>query len=233
LNTEPIRLLIIEDEAPIRRLIKASYGPTEAHVFEADTAEEGLRATARHNPEVILLDLGLPDQDGQEVCRQIREWSQTPIIVLSARGQERDKVAALDNGADDYITKPFNVGELQARIRAALRHGARLKTQAADVPFERGNIRIDVGGRLVFKGGVEVHLTPNEFKLLALLVRHAGMVLTHRQLLEEVWGPAYADELHYLRVYMGQLRHKLEDDPARPQLIRTESGVGYRLLVDG
>jgi two-component system KDP operon response regulator KdpE len=152
--------------------------------------------------------------------------------VLSARGQEKDKVAALDNGADDYITKPFNLGELQARVRAALRHGARLTTAAQDVPFEQGNVRIDLSARLVFKNGVEVRLTPNEFKLLALLVRHAGMVLTHRQLLEDVWGPAYIDELHYLRVYMGQLRHKLEDDPTRPQLIRTESGVGYRILID-
>lgn len=229
---DPIQIVVIEDEPAIGRLIRTSYGKDQAEVLEAPNGEEGMRLVAKTNPDVVLLDLGLPDMDGQEVCVQLREWTQVPIIVLTARGQEKDKVMALDNGADDYVTKPFSTVELHARIRTALRHAARLKTPEPEPLFQSGPLKVDLQRRLVWLSGQEVHLTPIEYSLLATLVRHAGMVLTHKQLLEEVWGPAYVDELHYLRVYMGQLRHKLESDPARPKLIRTESGIGYRLLSD-
>jgi two-component system, OmpR family, KDP operon response regulator KdpE len=228
---DPVKILIIEDELPIQRLIQNGYTAAEAHIYSAENGAEGLVSAAKHNPDIIILDLGLPDIDGQEVCRRLREWTETPIIVLSARGRERDKVEALDHGADDYMTKPFSVGELQARVRAALRHVKRTGT-LPDGPFEFGALKVDLNARRVFVNENEVRLTKNEFKLLAMLVRHAGLVLTHKQLLEEVWGPAYADELHYLRVYMGQLRHKLEEDPTRPKYLRTESGVGYRLLAE-
>ena len=179
----------------------------------------------------MLLDLGLPDLDGLEVTRRLREWTSVPIVVLSARGQERDKVAALEAGADDYLTKPFGMAELLARIRVALRHAARAAQPApAEVAF--GDVRVDAGRRLVTVAGAEVHLTPIEYDLLTTLIRHAGKVVTQRQLLREVWGPAYATEAHYLRVYMGQLRRKIEADPARPRHLITEPGVGYRLRVD-
>jgi two-component system, OmpR family, KDP operon response regulator KdpE len=229
---EVVRIVAIEDEAAIVRLVRASYPKEEAEVLDAATGEAGIQLVAKANPDIVILDLGLPDMDGQEVCSRLREWTQVPIIVLSARGQERDKVSALDSGADDYMTKPFGVGELHARVRAALRHSASRASSQPEALFAREGLEVDLGARLVRVGGEEVRLTPIEYKLLAVLVRHAGMVLTHRQLLEEVWGPAYVDELHYLRVYMGQLRHKLEADPARPKLIRTESGVGYRLLAE-
>ncbi|MCW5936686.1 MAG: response regulator [Fimbriimonadaceae bacterium] len=229
---EPIRIVVIEDEPAITRLIRSGYGKGEVEVLDAVTGEDGIQLVAKTNPAVVLLDLGLPDIDGQEVCRRLREWTQVPIIVLSARGQESDKVRALDNGADDYMTKPFGSNELQARIRAALRHSSRARQADPEPVFESGPLQIDLQTRIVRLNGQEIRLTPIEYKLLATLVRHAGMVLTHKQLLEEVWGPAYVDELHYLRVYMGQLRHKLESDPARPKLIRTESGIGYRLLVE-
>ncbi len=224
-----IRIVAIEDEPAITKLIRNSYSKGEAEVLEALTGEEGMQLVAKTNPDVVLLDLGLPDMDGQKVCLRLREWTEVPIIVLSARGQERDKILALDNGADDYMTKPFRAGELQARVRAALRHSKKGLPDAEPV-FRSGPLRVDLQTRIVKLNDEEVRLTPIEFKLLALLIRHAGMVLTHKQLLEEVWGPAYVDELHYLRVYMGQLRHKLEPDPARPKLIRTESGIGYRLI---
>ncbi len=225
-------IVVIEDEIAIRRFLRASFAPEEAEIHEADNAQDGIRLVAKCNPDVVLLDLGLPDMDGIEVARQLREWTQVPIVVLSARGQEKDKIQALDAGADDYLTKPFGIGELQARIRVTLRHAQLRKGPEPEPIFESGDLKIDLVARRVYLKGEEVHLTPNEFKLLALLVRHAGMVLTHRQLLNEVWGPAYIDETHYLRVYMGQLRHKIEPDPARPRHLRTESGVGYRLMVE-
>lgn len=226
------RIVVIEDEVQIRRFLKAGLDERETELLEAETGEDGLRLVARSNPQVVLLDLGLPDVDGLEVTRRLREWTDVPVIVLSARGQESDKIAALDAGADDYLTKPFGVGELLARIRVTLRHAAKLKGSEPEPLFESGALRVDLAARIVSLDGHEVKLTPIEYKLLACLVRHAGMVLTHRHLLTEVWGPAYADELHYLRVYMAQLRHKLERDPARPKVLTTESGVGYRLRIE-
>jgi two-component system, OmpR family, KDP operon response regulator KdpE len=198
-------------------------------VIEAGTGAEGLRHTAAHQPDAVILDLGLPDMDGMEIIRQIREWSRLPIIVLSARGQENDKVAALDAGADDYLTKPFGVGELLARLRVGLRHAAPIPDEPV---FTAGNLRLDLASRRVHVNGAEVRLTPLEYRLLATLVRHAGKVVTHRQLLKEVWGPDCVQETAYLRVYMGHLRHKIEADPARPRLLLTEPGVGYRLASE-
>lgn len=227
---DPIKILVIEDEAAIRKLLKASFLPEEGTIIEAENGEEGIHKVAKMNPDVVLLDLGLPDIDGQEVCKRLREWTEVPIIVLSARGQERDKIEALDNGANDYMTKPFSVAELQARIRVTLRHAK--KSPAGSEPvFENGGLKVDIAHRTVSKDGVEIRLTPIEYKLLTMLVKHAGMVLTHRQMLLEVWGAAYVDELHYLRVYMAQLRQKIESDPARPVWITTETGVGYRLRM--
>jgi len=214
----------------MRRFLRAALGNQEYDLVEAPTAREGLAQAAGRNPELILLDLGLPDADGLDVTRQIREWSKAPIIVLSARGQERDKVAALDAGADDYVTKPFGVGELLARMRVALRH-AQVTEAGGEPVFEGGGIKVDLSRRQVFRGTEEVHLTPLEYKLLATLVKHAGKVLTHRQLLKEVWGINAINQTHYLRVYMTQLRHKLEADPNQPRLLQTEPGVGYRLRV--
>jgi len=230
---EPIRIVVIEDEPAITKLIRSGYGKGEAEVLGALTGESGIQLIAKSNPDVVLLDLGLPDIDGQDLCTRLREWTDVPIIVISARGQERDKVLALDNGADDYMTKPFGSNELQARIRAALRHSTRNQFREVEPVFRSGPLEVDLYARIAKLNGEEVRLTPIEYKLLAMLIRHAGLVLTHKQLLEEVWGPAYVDELHYLRVYMGQLRHKLESDPARPKLIRTESGIGYRLIAEG
>lgn len=226
------RIVVIDDEVQMRRFLKASFDPADTELFEAENGEEGMRLVAHANPDVVLLDLGLPDIDGIEVAKRLREWTQVPIIVLSARGREKDKIEALDVGADDYLTKPFGVGELLARIRVTMRHAIRAKGPEVDPVFESAELKVDLAMRHVYVCGKEVHLTPIEFKLLAMLVRNAGMVLTHKQLLTEVWGPAYSDETHYLRVYMGQLRHKLESDPARPRHITTESGVGYRLLVE-
>jgi len=222
-------ILIVDDEVGIRRFLKHSLDPDVYELLEAATGAEGLRLTATQSPAVVLLDLGLPDMDGVEVAKQIREWSQVPIIVLSAREQEQDKIAALDAGADDYLTKPFSVGELQARIRASIRRGTKVEAQPT---FVAGDLEVDLVGHLVRKKGAEVHLTPNEFNLLAALIKNLGRVVTHKQLLTEVWGPAFADESHYLRVYMGQLRHKLEDDPAQPKMLMTESGVGYRFRTE-
>ncbi len=182
-------------------------------------------------PDVIILDLGLPDADGIEVVRRVREWSAVPIIILSARGQEADKVAALDAGADDYVQKPFNVAELMARVRVALRHAATLGEPVADSTIAAGDIRIDLARRVVTRSGVEVHLTPIEYKLLTTLARHAGLVMTHRQLLKEVWGPGHADESHYLRIFVRQVRQKLEGNPMQPRYLLTEVGVGYRFLT--
>ncbi|MHB8637942.1 MAG: response regulator [Fimbriimonadaceae bacterium] len=228
---ERTRILIVDDEVAIRRFLRASLDPTLFELAEAGDGTTGIRLAATANPSVVLLDLGLPDMDGIDVVRHLREWSRAPIIVLSARGQERDKIAALDAGADDYLTKPFGIGELMARIRVAVRR-TWSEGEASEPVFEAKNLKVDSVHRRVYSFGVEVHLTPTEYKLLLHLVRHAGKVLTHRHLLTEVWGAAYAEENHYLRVYMGQLRHKLEANPAQPQLIINEAGVGYRLEVD-
>jgi two-component system KDP operon response regulator KdpE len=225
-------VLVIEDELQMRRFLRSALEGHGYRVIEVGTAREGLAQAAGRNPEIILLDLGLPDVDGLDVTRRLREWTATPIVVLSARGLEQDKIRALDAGADDYLTKPFGVGELLARIRVALRHAATPPGELADPVFTQGELTVDLARRQVFLGASEVHLTPTEYKLLTLLVRHAGKVITQRQALKEVWGPNYANQTHYLRVYMAQLRHKLERDPARPRLLLTEPGVGYRLKTD-
>jgi two-component system KDP operon response regulator KdpE len=200
-------------------------------VVETTTAADGLTQAAARNPDVVLLDLGLPDLDGVEVTKRLREWTRTPIIVLSARGQDEDKIHALDAGADDYLTKPFSVGELLARIRVALRHVAETTAGGQQPIFTAGDLRVDLGRREVFVGEKEVHLTPTEYKLLTTLVKFAGKVVTHRQLLLEVWGPPYVEHTQYLRVFMGQLRQKLEAEPAKPRYLINEPGVGYRLKV--
>jgi len=221
-------ILLIEDEPQMRRFLRAALGGHDYRLVEAATAKEGLAHAAGRNPDLILLDLGLPDMDGLDVAREIRSWSKAPIIVLSARGQEPDKVAALDLGADDYLTKPFGVEELLARIRVALRHASSVGELPGPI-FEAGDLRVDLAERQVFRAGQRVHLTPTEYRLLAALVRHAGKLLTHRQLLQEVWGKNFIGRTHYLRIYMMQLRQKVESDPTRPQLLLTEPGVGYRL----
>jgi two-component system, OmpR family, KDP operon response regulator KdpE len=223
-------ILLIEDQPQMRRFVTATLRAHQYQVVEAGSAREGLAQAAGRNPDVILLDLGLPDRDGLEVTREIRRSARMPIIVISARGQESDKVAALDLGADDYLTKPFGVSELMARIRVALRHSNPRDGGGTDGVFEAGDLRVDLGRRQVLRDGSEAHLTPTEYKLLVSLVRNAGRVVTHRQLLREVWGANYAEQSHYLRVYMAQLRHKLERDPTRPRLFITEPGVGYRLV---
>jgi two-component system KDP operon response regulator KdpE len=226
-------ILVIEDDSQIRRFLRAALA-AEGYLFhEALTAEEGAAQAASRQPDLILLDLGLPDHDGLEVIRRVREWSQTPIVVLSARGQEQDKIAALDLGADDYIAKPFAVGELLARIRAALRRSAAPAQDGSGMTFRFGGVEVDLDKRLVKVEGQEIHLTPNEYKLLQVLIKHAGKVLTQRQLLNEVWGPHHTEQAQYLRVYVAQLRRKLETDPARPKHLQTEPGVGYRLVVEG
>jgi two-component system, OmpR family, KDP operon response regulator KdpE len=222
-------ILIIEDEPQIRRFVRTAIEAENGTVFEAATGERGLIEAATRKPDLVIVDLGLPDRDGVEVVRDIRGWSGLPILILSARVDERDKVAALDAGADDYLTKPFGVAELQARIRALLRRAVGGQSGEPTVHF--GDIEVDLAKRCVSKAGQEVHLTPIEYRLLTQLIANAGRVLTHRQLLREVWGPGHAEDTHYLRVYMTGLRRKLEDDPARPCHIRTESGVGYRLLL--
>jgi two-component system KDP operon response regulator KdpE len=222
-------VLLIEDEPQMRRFLRTTLRANDYQVVEAASAREGLAQAAGRNPEVILLDLGLPDLDGLQVTREIRRSAATPIIVISARGQEHDKVTALDLGADDYLTKPFGAPELLARIRVALRHSAFAPESMAEPVFRAGELRVDLVRRQVFRGNEEAHLTPTEYKLLAALIRQAGQVITHRQLLLQVWGANYVDQSHYLRVYMAQLRHKLERDPTRPRLLTTEPGVGYRL----
>lgn len=216
----------------MRRFLRTALRAHNYQVVEAATARQGLAQAAGRNPEVILLDLGLPDADGLEVARTIRRTSRTPIIVLSARGQEHDKVTALDLGADDYLTKPFGVSELMARVRVVLRHAALPADGPVKPIFEVGGLRVDLLHRQVFRDVQELHLTPTEYKLLATLVRHAGKAVTHRQLLHDVWGVNFVEQTHYLRVYMAQLRHKLEPDPTRPRFLLTESGVGYRLRAD-
>jgi two-component system KDP operon response regulator KdpE len=231
-STAPL-ILVIEDEPQMRRFLRGALRAHDYQVVEARTAREGLAQAAGRNPEVVLLDLGLPDLDGLEVARQIRRSGRTAIIVISARGQEHDKVSALDLGADDYLSKPFGISELLARIRVALRHSGVRPNGNNEEIFEAGEVRVDLLRRQVFLGNEEARLTPTEYKLLTTLIKHSGRVLTHRQLLEEVWGPNYGDQTHYVRVYMAQLRHKLERDPTRPRLLVTEPGIGYRLKSFG
>jgi two-component system KDP operon response regulator KdpE len=224
-----IKLLLIEDEREIRRFLRVSLGGQGYRLLETANGRDGIMQAASQQPDLIILDLGLPDFDGMEVIRQVREWSQMPIIVLSARGQEHQKVDALDAGADDYLTKPFSVGELIARIRVALRHTAQDTGSTDGAVFSAGDIRVDLARRLVFLGTKEIHLTPIEYRLLTTMIKHAGKVITHKQLLKEVWGPDSVYETHYLRVYMAQLRRKIETNPAQPRYLLTEPGVGYRL----
>lgn len=227
----PTYILVVEDEPQMQKFLRMSLTSEGYRVIEASKGQEGIDLARTHNPELVLLDLGLPDRDGTDVTKALREWTAKPIIVISARGQEEDKIRALDAGADDYLTKPFATGELMARIRVALRRTAHAGQERPEPVLEVGALKIDLDKRQVFVGGTEVHLTPNEYKLFTVLMKNAGRVLTHRQLLKEVWGPAYASQTQYLRVYMVQLRHKLERDSARPQYLVTEPGIGYRLKV--
>jgi two-component system KDP operon response regulator KdpE len=230
-DTKPL-VLVVEDEPQMRKFVRIALVSHDYRVLEAASAAEGIQQASVHTPDLVLLDLGLPDGDGMDVTRRLREWSPVPILVISARGQEDSKVKALDEGADDYLTKPFGAAELLARIRVALRHAARSRETASAVVNIGEDVRVDLAKRLVLVRGEEVHLTPIEYKLLVELVKHAGMVVTHRHLLERVWGPGHGHQMQYLRVYMTQLRHKLEQDPARPKFLVTEPGVGYRLKAE-
>jgi two-component system KDP operon response regulator KdpE len=227
-TTSPL-LLLVEDELPIRRFLRASLAGDGYRLVEAETGQQALKLAAQQPPDLVILDLGLPDMDGQEVLRRLREWLGAPILILSVRDQEQQKITALDHGADDYLTKPFSTGELLARIRVALRRSARVGDERESSTFACGDLKIDLAGRRVLVKGIEVHLTPIEYKLLTTLVRHSGKVLTHHFLLKEVWGPGHAQETHYLRVFMASLRRKIEADPAQPRYLLTEQGVGYRL----
>lgn len=224
-----IKILVVDDEAQIRKFLRSSFSGTEYKVIEAEDGQSALRLAGTEMPDVVLLDLGLPDMDGVEVAKQIREWSQVPIIVLTARGHEDDKVEALDAGADDYLTKPFSVKELMARVKVMLRRN--LGAAAADPVIEFGNCRLDLAARLAYKNDEVLKLTPIEYKLLAYMAKYADKVVTHKMLLSDVWGPGYDFEVQYLRVHMKNLRHKIEDEPANPQYILTEAGVGYRLVT--
>jgi two-component system KDP operon response regulator KdpE len=225
-------IVLIEDAPEIRRFLRATLVDHGYRLVEAETGREGLQAAETRQPDLVILDLGLPDVDGLEVIRRLREWTAVPILVLSARGQEADKIAALDAGADDYVSKPFGVGEVLARLRVLLRHAERTVRDMDDGSYEVGDLRVDLTHRRVAVNGEDVHLTPIEYRLLTTLVKHAGKVLTHNQLLKEVWGKPYTDQPHYLHVYMGQLRRKIEKDPARPRHLLTEPGVGYRLAAE-
>jgi len=223
------RVLVVDDEAPIRRFLRAALTAHGYEVLEARNGQEALSALTAQRPDLLILDLGLPDMEGLEVTRRLREWSNIPIIILSVREGEADKVATLDAGADDYLTKPFGVGELLARLRAAMRRTA----PTADEPaFTTGELKVDLASRIVTVAGQEAQLTPTEYGLLHALVTHVGKVMTHRQLLRQVWGVAYEEETHILRVNISNLRRKIEADPTRPRYIRTEPGVGYRLRTD-
>jgi len=227
----PVRILVVEDEAPIRRFLRTSLESQGFQMMEAASGGEGLSLAAANAPDLILLDLGLPDLDGLELLTKLRSFSTVPVIIVTARGKERDKIEGLDAGADDYLTKPFSAGELLARIRVALRHGSR--TDSRDTPIvQAGPIWIDLEGRSVFREDVEVHLTPNEWKVLAVLARHAGKVVTQKQILKEVWGTTLTMREHYVRLYVHQLRQKLEENPARPVILLSEPWVGYRLNED-
>jgi two-component system KDP operon response regulator KdpE len=230
--SSPVAVLI-EDEPQIRRFVRAALEAEGWQVHEAETAQSGMRDAATRKPDLLVLDLGLPDGDGLDVIRNVRSWSAVPIVVLSARSDESDKIAALDAGADDYLTKPFGVGELLARVRANLRRprAANAEGKPDESLFSFGEVVVDRQARLVRRAGAEVHLTPIEYRLLLVLITNAGRVLTHRQLLREVWGPSHSDQSHYLRIYMGHLRQKLEADPSQPQHLLTETAVGYRLVA--
>jgi two-component system KDP operon response regulator KdpE len=230
--TNAPEILVVEDDPHIRRFLRTTLAAEQFRCHEAVSAAEGIAQAQARQPALILLDLGLPDADGLDVIRTLRRNSQTPIIVLSARGQEKDKIEALDLGADDFVSKPFGVGELLARIRAALRRAATIQDGAQGTLFQSGDLAVDLQARIVRVAGEEVHLTPIEFRLLEILVRYAGKVVTQRQLLTEVWGPQHNDQAQYLRVYMAALRRKLEADTTRPRYLRTEPGVGYRLMTD-
>jgi two-component system KDP operon response regulator KdpE len=225
-------IVIIEDDPQIRRFLRTGLQAHEFEIHEAETGKLGLILAATRKPDLIILDLGLPDMDGVEVIVKLREWTSRPVIILSARNMEADKVAALDAGADDYLTKPFGLGELLARIRVGLRHSVQAGGVGANHIFRSGSLRVELDKRRVYRDGEEVHLTPIEYRLLMALVKHAGKVLTHRHLLTEVWGPSHVESNHYLRIYMGCLRHKLEADATRPKLFLTEAGTGYRLATD-
>jgi two-component system, OmpR family, KDP operon response regulator KdpE len=227
MSEQPIRVLVVDDEPQIRRLLRVSLAAQGYHIVEAGTGEQALTRAATELPDLVILDLGLPDMDGQEVVRRLRDWTAVPIIVLSVRDREKDKVQAFDQGADDYVTKPFGMSELMARMRAALRH--RLLAATKDPVFRSGVLVVDLSRRFVTVQGREIKLTPKQYDLLRVLVANAGKVLTHQQLLRQVWGPGYGEESQYLRVYVGQLRQKIEPDPTRPSYILTEPGVGYRL----
>lgn len=229
MSDSALRVLVVDDEAPIRKFLRASLTAHHYQVFEAATGQDALSAVLTHRPDLIILDLGLPDIPGIQVTRQLREWSQVPIIILSVREHESEKIAALDAGADDYLTKPFGIGELLARIRVALRR--RITTEDAPL-FTVGELEVDLARRLVTLTGQEIQLTPTEYDLLRMLVTNADKVITHRQLLRAVWGVAYEQETHLLRVNISNLRRKIERDPARPRYIVTEPGVGYRLRAD-
>ncbi len=224
-------VVLIEDDPEIRRWLRVVLEAEGYRAGFAETGQQGLTEVAARQPDLVLLDLGLPDLDGVEVIRRIREWTAVPIIVISARGHEQDKVDALDAGADDYVSKPFGTGELLARMRVALRHAAAVRDGAEPAVYQAGRLTVDLAARLVYLDHGEIHLTPTEYKLLATLVHHAGKVLTHRFLLKEVWGPNFVEHTNYLRVHMSQLRSKIEAEPARPRYILTETGVGYRLAA--
>ncbi len=221
-------VLLIEDERQMRRFLRVTLQSEKYGVLEAETAADGLSQVATRNPDIVLLDLGLPDMDGLEVIERLREWTAVPVIIISAREQEGDKIKALDGGADDYLTKPFCAGELLARIRVALRHAAPNSRDQGEEFFVADELRIDFLKRQVFCGTREIHLTPIEYRLLTVLVRNAGRVMTHRQILKEVWGPPYVEQTHYLRVFMNQLRKKIEADSTRPRFLLNEPGIGYR-----
>lgn len=229
-ETLPV-MLVIEDEPTIRRFIRMALEGEGCQVFEAETVKRGLIEAGTRRPDMVVLDLGLPDGDGVDFIRDLRTWSDIPVIVLSARTTEADKVGALDAGADDYLTKPFGAGELLARVRAHLRRRARAADGASSV-VEFGRIRVDLARRVVERDGKPLHLTPIEYRLLACLITHPDSVLTHRQLLKQVWGPSHTEDSHYVRVFMGTLRKKIEDDPSQPRHLITESGVGYRFLIN-
>jgi two-component system KDP operon response regulator KdpE len=219
--------LVIDDELQIRRLLRVCLEAKGYRVSEAASGQEGITQAAQYPPDIVILDLGLPDMDGVAVLKRLREWTKVPVVVLSVRDREEDKIAALDNGADDYVTKPFGTGELLARLRVAQRH---TQTQSENVVFQSGGLEVDLAGRTVTLNGKMVKLTATEYSLLRLFVQHAGKVLTHRQILREVWGPNYTEQTHYLRVYMTHLREKLEAEPSSPTLLITEPGIGYRLV---
>jgi len=229
-KTDPV-IIVVEDELAIRQFLRTALRLQGYSVFEAETGQRGLIEANIRKPDLLILDLGLPDMDGVEVIKAIRAWSTLPIIVLSARSQERQKVDALDLGADDYLTKPFGIDELIARIRVALRHANRKEQSLDNDVLVTGGLKVDLSKRLVSVDGREIALTPIQYRLLAVLAKNAGKVMTHRQIMKEVWGPSYVDNVHYVRMYMSQLRHKLETDPAKPQYLVTESGLGYRLKL--